>query len=149
MRYKIFIPVFILMLLLIPKVYGQTNCAEEEIAAIDEIKRTVENSLINSTNLKTRLESGEEIMAFYFNGKLIKISVFTEPSDVLFFDNGEIKCYVNDGTRNNKIYTDLYYFKNNKVICVMEAASGLVRTITETEEKRLLEKVDKYLTAVQ
>lgn len=146
---KIIIPaVFILTLLLVSKTFSQINCNEEKINEIDDIKRTVENSLINSRELKIKINDSE-VLASYLDGKLMRISVWFEPSEILYFKNDEIKCYVIYLTRDGKDCTDLYYFENNKVICAMEAATGTVRTITINEEAELLKKVERYLTAIQ
>jgi hypothetical protein len=79
----------------------------------------------------------------------MRISVWIEPTEILYFKNDEIKCYVIYITRDGKDCTDLYYFENSKIICAMEAASGTVRIITKNEEDELLKKVDRYLAAIQ
>ena len=153
---KLFVTAFLLLCFLAPLLKSQT-CDENLVSQIDRIKQEIETSLISATNTEMKLESGENLLAFYKDGKLIKISVDNSSNDgpqfssELFFRDGFVKHIAEEYSRNGKFYKDYYYFADNKLICYTGEKSGDYKSADKyaKAEKKWLKKVEKYLEAIQ
>ena len=153
---KLFATAFLLFCFLAPLLKSQT-CDENLVSQIDRIKQEVETSLITATTAETKLASGENLLAFYLDGKLIKISVDNNNNDgpyfstELFFRDGFVKHIAEEYSRNGKFYKDCYYFADDKLICYKDVKSNEYKSADKYEkaEKKWLKKVEKYLEAIQ
>jgi hypothetical protein len=153
---KLFATAFLLFCFLAPLLKSQT-CDENLVSQIDRIKQEIETSLISASTTEAKLESGENLLAFYKDGKLIKISVDNSRNDgpqfftELFFRDGFVKHIAEEYSRNGKFYKDLYYFADDKLICYKEEKSGDNKSADTyaKAEKKWLGKIEKYLEAVQ
>lgn len=127
------------------------TCNEEEVIAVDDLKRTVENSLINARVVTTMLDSGTEITAFYTEGKLLKITSTTYQynSEQIFFSEGHLRYYEISGYKKNKMFFYVYYFSDDKLFCKTNNNTGKPMKIKSGEEKKVIDIVEEYLLAIQ
>ena len=74
-------------------IFPQTNCDEGKILALEDVWRSVENSLIDAVTVTACLKSGIELTAFYKSVELIKISTTDNHSgtEQIFFQQGSFK----------------------------------------------------------
>lgn len=148
--------VFILILLLFPaiSILNAQTCEEGMILEIDNIKQEIETMLINATTMNLALETGENLIAFYVDGKLIKISVETQDpylSAELFFRDGFIRHIAEDVQEKGEIRRNYCYFMENRLICYQNEKSGEYKDseLYTIAEKKWLERIDRYLLAIQ
>lgn len=132
-------------------ILAQKKCDENKTAAIDEIKRTAENSLINAKSVTKMLDSGTEIIAFYVDGNLIKISASNSLSvnEQIFFENGFPKYYDVSGYKKGKQFFFVYYLENDKILCKQDLLSGKSLKFLKVEEKKLFNNINSYMEALQ
>jgi len=134
--------------------FSQTTCNEQDIFEIDRIKQEIETSLISATTNEIQLQTGEILLAFYHNGKLIKISVTDEANSVsaqLFFKDGFIRHISEDIPDIETMASNRYYFKNDKLVCFQDNMGKDYNNgeLYKEAEKLWLERIDKYLLAIQ
>lgn len=148
--------VFILILFLLSGFSGLNaqTCDENIIFEIDNIKQEIETMLINATTMNVSLETGEKLIVFYVDGQMIKISVeMQEPylSAELFFRDGYIKHIAEDVQEKSELYRNYYYFMENRLVCYQNEKSGEYKDseLYTIAEKKWLEKVERYLQAIQ
>ncbi len=150
---------FIFILLLIPLCvsFSQAQtCNDILVYEIDMIKQNAETMLVYSSTANVKLESGEILLAFYYEGKLIKLTVDNSENEgymiaELFFKDGFLRHIAEEYRKDDKFYKDFYYFKDDKLICYQNENSGEYKgdELYSIAEKKWLEKVDKYLLAIQ
>jgi hypothetical protein len=154
---KLFVTAFMLFCFLAPLLKSQT-CDENLVFQIDRIKQEIETSLISATTTEVKLESGENLLAFYKDGKLIKISVDNNNNDgpyfssELFFRDGFVKHIAEEYSKSGKFYKSYYYFADNSLICYQGEKSGDSKRDELTAKAAglmWLNKVEKYLEAIQ
>jgi hypothetical protein len=146
-------------LLLIPVFVSLSKaqtCNDSLVYEIDMIKQNAETMLVYSSTTNLKLETGEILLAFYFEGKLIKLTVDNSENEgymiaELFFKDGFLRHIAEEFRKGSKFYKDYYYFKSDKLICFQNENSGDYKDdkIYSIAEKKWLEKVDKYLLAIQ
>lgn len=145
---------FLSFFLNISPLFSQTNCNEQDILEIDRIKQEIETSLISATTSEIRLRTGEKLFVFYLDGKLIKMSVNDDANSVnaqLFFKDDFIRHISEDIPDIDNIASNRYYFKNNKLICFQDSMGKDYNNseLYKEAEKLWLERIDKYLLAIQ
>lgn len=150
---KITVALFLLFIALSSFLPAQT-CEEGVILEIDNIKQEIETMLINATTMDVTLETGEKLIVFYVDGKLIKISVETQDpylSAEMFFRDGFIRHISEDVSEKNEFYRNYYYFNEDRLICYQNEKSGEYKDseLYTIAEKKWFEKVDRYLQAIQ
>ena len=153
---RLFATAFLLFCFFATLLKSQT-CDENLVLQIDRIKQEVETSLITATTVEVKLASGENLLAFYKDGSLIKISVDNNKNDgpyfaaELFFRDGFVKHIAEDYSKEGKFYKDYYYFEDDKLICYTEEKTGDYKSAGKyaKAEKKWLKKVGKYLEAIQ
>lgn len=135
--------------------WAQT-CNDSLVYEIDMIKQNAETMLVYSNTATVKLETGETLLAFYFEGKLIKLTVDNSENEgyriaELFFKDGFIRHIAEEYRKENKFFKDFYYFKDDKLICYQNENSGDYKdeNLYSIAEKKWLEKIDKYLLAIQ
>jgi hypothetical protein len=146
-------------LLLIPVFVSLSKaqtCNDSLVYEIDMIKQNAETMLVYSSTTNVKLETGEILLAFYYEGKLIKLTVDNSEYEgymiaELFFKDGFLRHIAEEFRKDSKFYKDYYYFKSDKLICFQNENSGDYKDdkIYSIAEKKWLEKVDKYLLAIQ
>jgi hypothetical protein len=146
-------------LLLIPVFVSLSKaqtCNDSLVYEIDMIKQNAETMLVYSSTTNLKLETGEILLAFYFEGKLIKLTVDNSENEgymiaELFFKDGFLRHIAEEFRKGSKFYKDYYYFKSDKLICFQNENSGDYKDdkIYSIAEKKWLKKVDKYLLAIQ
>ena len=135
-------------------VNAQVTCSEQDVFEIDRIKQEIETSLINAKDVKVKLESGENLQAFYVDGKLVKISVDKdEPFMIaeLFFRDGYIRHISAEEQKNGKLQSSYMYFKDDKLICYEDSRQKDMKDVEKygKAEKKWLKNIERYLVAVQ
>lgn len=132
-------------------IYSQLSCDEKKISESEEVRRTDENSLLNARSLNVTLTSGIDLTAFYYEGKLIKISTTDNlsHSEQIFFDKDLLRCYESSGYDNGKEYFTAYYITDDKVFCKQNKLSGTYLELGKNECNDIIMKVQDYLTAIQ
>lgn len=153
---KLFATAFLLFCFLAPLLKSQT-CNDSLVFQIEMIKQEIEASLTSATTTEAKLESGENLLAFYKDGKLIKISVDNSRNDgpqftkELFFRDGFVKLVVEEYFKSRKVYKDCFYFSNDKLVCYKDVRSDNYKSADKyaKAEKKWLGKVEKYLEALQ
>jgi hypothetical protein len=132
------------------------TCNDSLVYEIDMIKQNAETMLVYSSTTNLKLETGEILLAFYYEGKLIKLTVDNSENEgymvaELFFKDGFLRHIAEEYRKDSKFYKDYYYFKSDKLICFQNENSGDYKDneIYSTAEKIWLEKVDNYLLAIQ
>lgn len=153
MKTKVYLLAAFLFISIFP-LFSQTTCNEQDISEIDKIKQEIETLLISASSSEIQLQSGEKLYVFYYKGSLVKISVSDEVNSVnaeLFFKDGFIRHISEDIPDIESIVSNRYYFKDNKLICFQD---NQFKDYNNTElykaaEKLWLERVDKYLLAIQ
>lgn len=148
--------VFILILFFLPlfSVLDAQTCEEGMILEIDNIKQEVETMLINATTMDVTLETGEKLIVFYVDGKLIKISVETQDpymSAELFFRDGFIRHIAEDVQEKAEILRNYCYFSEDRLICYQNEKLGEFKDseLYTMTEKKWLERIERYLQAIQ
>jgi hypothetical protein len=153
---KFFITIFFLLGFFAPLLHSQT-CDDNLVFQIDRIKQEIETSLVSATTTEVKLESGENLLAFYKDGKLIKISVDNSRNDgpqfstELFFRDGFVKLIAEEYVQSRKIRKDCLYFSDDKLVCYKDVKSDEYKPADKyaKAEKKWLKKVEKYLEAIQ
>jgi len=133
---------------------AQVTCSEKDVFEIDRIKQEIETSLINAKDVKVKLESGENLQAFYVEGVMVKISVdIDEPFMIaeLFFRDGFIRHISAEAQKDGKLQSCYLYFKDDKLICYENTEQKDVKDdeLYKKAEKKWLKNVEKYLQVVQ
>jgi hypothetical protein len=155
LTFKSFIFALLLILVFVSFSQAQT-CNDSPVYEIDMIKQNAETMLVYSVTAAVKMETGESLLAFYLEGKLIKLTVDNSENEgymiaELFFKDGFIRHVAEEYRKDGKFYKDYYYFNNNKLICYENEHSGDYKDsiLYSAAEKKWLEKVDKYLLAIQ
>lgn len=133
-------------------VFSGRACDPEKVEAVNEVKRTVENSLVNAASLTKFTDSGEEIMAFYAEGKLIKISAANSlsQSELIFFDqNTEMVYYEISGYSGGAQFFHIYYFSEGKLFCRENGLNGTEMKRSRKDGEKIRKILDEYLAEVQ
>lgn len=133
-------------------IHSGNVCDQEKVEAVNEVKRTVENSLINTTSLTKVTDSGVEIMAFYADGKLIKISATNSlsQSELIFFDqNTEMVYYEISGYSGGAQFFHIYYFSDGKLFCRENGLNAKEMKRSRKDGEKIRKILDEYLTEVQ
>jgi len=133
-------------------IYAGNTCDPDKVEAVNGVKRTVENSLINATSLTKLTDSGIEIMAFYADGKLIKISANNSLSktELIFFDqNTEMVYYEISGYSGGKQFFHIFYFSEGKLFCKENGLNGTEMKRSRKDGEKIRKILDEYLTEVQ
>lgn len=127
------------------------NCDEKAVEQSNEVKRTVENSLINSTSMTKITSNQEELTVFYHEGKLIKISATDNMSqnEEVFFNNGMLRYYSVSGYRDGNQFMEICYFSDDVLRCYEDGLKGEYRKFDKEFESRILTKVNRYLEEIQ
>jgi len=127
-------------------------CDPEKVEAVNEVKRTVENSLINAASLTKITDSGIEIMAFYLDSRLIKISAANSlsNSEQIFFDqNTEMVYYEISGYTAGSPFFYIYYFSEGKLFCKENGLSGKEMKRSRKDGEKIRKILDEYLAEIQ
>jgi hypothetical protein len=150
---------FIFTLLLIPVFVSYSKaqtCNDSLVYEIDMIKQNAETMLIYSSTVNVELETGELLFAFYYGGNLIKLTVDNSENEgymiaELLFKDGFLRHVAEEYRKDSKFYKDYYYFKDDKLICFQNENSSDYKNaeLYSKAEKKWLEKVNKYLFAIQ
>jgi len=135
-------------------VIAQSTCNEQDVFEIDRIKQEIETSLINAKDVKLTLQTGENLLAFYVEGKLVKISVDKDDSFMmaeLFFKDGFLRHISAEEQVNGKLLSSYMYFKDDKLICYEDSQQKDVKDAKKYRkaEKKWLKNAERYLEAVQ
>ena len=135
-------------------VNAQFTCSEQEVFEIDRIKHEIETSLFNANDIKVKLETGENLQAFYVNGKLVKISVDNEEPFMiaeLFFGDGFIRHISAEVQKEGKLQSCYLYFRDDILICYenTEQKNVIDGELYKIAEMKWLKNVEKYLQAIQ
>jgi len=133
-------------------VFSSLACDPEKVEAVNEVKRTVENSLVNATSLTKLTDSGVEIMAFYAQGKLIKISATNSlsQSELIFFDqNTEMVYYEISGYSKGAQFFHICYFSEGKLFCRENGLNAKEMKRSRKDGEKIRKILDEYLTEVQ
>ncbi len=155
-KLKLLVIVLLFFSSVAPLLMSQT-CDEKDVFEIDRIKQEVETMLVTATTAETTLNSGEKLLAFYKDGRLIKISVDNSNNDgpyfsaELFFRDGFIKHISEEYSKSGKFYKDCYYFVDDKLICYTGENFVDYKSAEKyaKAEKKWLKKIEKYLEAIQ
>ena len=154
-KLKSLVATFIFIALYISNLPAQT-CNDSLVYEIDMIKQNVETMLVNSITSESKLETGETLLAFYIEGHLIKLTVDNSENEgycaaELFFKDGFLRHIAEEYSEEGKFYKNYYYFKDDKLICYQDEESGDYEDaeLYSIAEKKWLEKVDRYLLAIQ
>jgi len=152
---KIFIFAFLLIPIFVSLSRAQT-CNDSLVYEIDMIKQNAETMLVYSTTADVKLETGETLLAFYFEGSLIKLTVDNSEKEgymiaELFFKDGFIRHIAEEYRKDLNFCKDYYYFIDDKLICYSNENKGDYKDaeLYSAAEKKWLEKVEKYLHAIQ
>ncbi|MBN1633478.1 MAG: hypothetical protein JW917_04860 [Ignavibacteria bacterium] len=150
---KITAVLFLLFIALYSFLPAQT-CDESMTFEIDNIKQEIETMLVNATTMDVALETGENLIVFYVDGQMIKISVeMQEPyiSAELFFRDGFVRHISEDVREGNEFYRNYYYFNEDKLICYRNEKSGDYNDsgLYAVAEQKWLERIERYLLAIQ
>lgn len=154
-KLKSLIVTFMFVALSVSNLPAQT-CNDSLVYEIDRIKQNVETMLINSITSESKLETGETLLAFYIEGHLIKLTV--DNSDIerystaeLFFKDGFLRHIAEEYLIDGLFIRNYYYFNDDKLICYQDEKSGDYEDaeLYSIAEKKWLEKVDRYLFAIQ
>ncbi len=142
---------FLTFLFITQAAISQVSCDEKKVSEAEEIRRTVENSLINAVSITKMLSSGTEIMAFYFESRLIKISATDNlsHSEQIFFNKETPRCYERSGYDNGKEYFIAYYLEDNRIFCKQDQLSGRYLNLDNNEEKTIMLKIEEYSSEIQ
>jgi len=148
--------VFILLLFLFSgfSALDAQTCEEGMVFEIDRIKQETETALINATTMNISLETGESLLVFYVDGQMIKISVEKQESYLsaeLFFRDGFIRHISEDIQEEGEMLRNYYYFTDDRLICYRNEKAGDYKDneLYSIAEKKWLERVEKYLQAIQ
>jgi hypothetical protein len=130
------------------------TCEEGMVFEIDRIKQETETALINATTMNVSLETGESLLVFYVDGHMIKISVEKQESYLsaeLFFRDGFIRHISEDVQEEGEMLRNYYYFMDDRLICYRNEKAGDYKDneLYSIAEKKWLERVEKYLQAIQ
>lgn len=152
-KIKITVTLFLFLILFVSLLPAQT-CEEGMISEIDRIKQEIETMLINATDMKINLETGESLLVFYVDGQLIKISAEIQNpylSAELFFRDGFIKHIAEDVQEEGEMLRNYYYFMEDRLICYQNEKKGdyMDAELYSIAEKKWLERVERYLLAIQ
>jgi hypothetical protein len=133
---------------------AQSTCNEQDVFEIDRIKQEIETSLINAKDVNVKLESGENLLAFYVEGKLVKISVDKDNSFMiaeLFFKDGFLRYISAEEQVDGKLQSSYMYFKDDKLICYEDSRQKDVNDSKKYRkaEKKWLKNAERYLEAIQ
>lgn len=131
--------------------YSQTGCDDQKITESEDVRRTAENSLIDARTITINLPSGIELMAFYKNSDLLKISTTDNlsHSEQIFFKGGFLKVFERSGYNNGNQYFTAWYVYDGKIFCKQDMLSGRTLPLDENESNEILKTVDDYLLAIQ
>ena len=127
-----------LLLVCVNSLYAQ--CDSAEIERIDEIRRMVANSLIDASSVEAMLDDGTELMAFYVDAKLVKMSVSGDTSDEIYFEDGQVVNYEVSVNLFGQEVLLQHYFKDGMLMCSEESINGEQFERDEEMEKELNEK---------
>jgi hypothetical protein len=132
-------------------IFPQTNCDEGKILVLEDVRRSVENSLIDAVTVTAGLKSGIEITAFYKGSELIKISTTDNLSETeqIFFSKGHLKIFERSGYRNGKQYYLAWYADEGKIFCCQNLLSERFLEPDDNQSLEILKTVDEYLLALQ
>lgn len=152
---KLFVATFIFIALFVKVLPAQT-CNDSLVYEIDMIKQNVETTLINSITSELKLETGETLLAFYIDGHLIKLTVDNSDNEgynaaELFFKDGFLRHIAEEYSLDGMFIRNHYYFNDDKLICYQNEDSGDYKDaeLYSIAEKKWLEKLDRYLFAIQ
>jgi hypothetical protein len=135
-------------------VLNAQTCEEGMILEIDNIKQEIETMLINATTMDIALETGENLLVFYVDGKLIKISVENQDpylSAELFFRDGFIRHIAEDVQEKKELNRNYYYFNEDRLVCCQNEKTGEYKNsdFYAAAEKKWLVNIERYLQAIQ
>jgi hypothetical protein len=133
-------------------VYSKSGCDENKIEAVNDVKRTVENSLINAVSVTKLTEGGIELMAFYLEGKLLKISATNSLSgseQIFFNQNTQFVYYERSGYLDGNPFFYIYYFNENKLFCIENGLNGKPMKKGMKDEQEVIDVVESYMHEVQ
>ncbi len=153
MKTKVYLLAAFLFISVFP-LFSQTTCSEQDISEINKIKQEIETLHISASSSEIQLQTGEKLYVFYYKGSLVKISVIDEENSVnaeLFFKDGFIRHISEDIPDIESIVSNRYYFKDNKLICFQDNQFKDYNNpeLYKAAEKLWLERIDKYLLAIQ
>jgi hypothetical protein len=127
-------------------------CDPEKVEAVNEVKRTVENSLINAASLTKLTDSGIEIMAFYLDSRLIKISAnnsLSNSEQIFFGQNTEMVYYEISGYAAGSQFFHIYYFSEGKLFCKENGLNGKEIKRSRKDGEKIRKILDEYLAEIQ
>ncbi|MCB0725100.1 MAG: hypothetical protein KDC73_10365 [Ignavibacteriae bacterium] len=126
------------------------QCDTAEMSAIDGIVITAENNLLDAKVLNTTLEDGTGLTAFYVNNDLIKLTVDAKQfMQEIFVSGGYAVCFkVTSFTSDSNMY-EIYYFKDNKLVCREDPMTGEMSGPPDEPETDLIAGFEYYLSAIQ
>lgn len=143
---------FITQAVLTESLFTQGICDENEIEKVNDAKRTVENSLIHATSLTKMTDNGIELMAFYYNNNLIKLTANNSLSvteQIFFNSDQQMVYYESSGYKNGNQFFDIYYFRGTALFCRENGLNGEKVKFSRKAGQKILDIVDKYLLEVQ
>ncbi|MCX7878199.1 MAG: hypothetical protein N2510_06090 [Ignavibacteria bacterium] len=128
-------------------------CDESSVEMSNEVKRTVSNNLVSASSISKITSHQEEIIAFYLDGRIIKISAtdnMSQNEEIFFDDNGRIRYYeISCYRKGNQFRNAGYFNESEKLVCYEEGMAGNYKKFSKKTEERILRKVSRYLEEVQ
>lgn len=141
-------------LILIAFVFFANNliaqCDKDEVKRIDEVKFDIAHSLIDAKTVEATMEDGTEVMGFYVEGKLVKMSVTTiHFLEEIYIEDGFPICFEVTSLTTGIAQYDHYYFKDNMLVCREDPMTGVMSGPPDEPQTDLIVGYEIYLAAIQ
>ena len=134
------------------EILSQGICDENEIEKVNDVKRTVENNLIYATSISKTTDNSVELLAFYSEGKLLKITATSSVSvseQIFFNSDSQMVYYERFGYSGGKEFFEINYFRGNALFCRENGLNGEKVNFSRKAGQKILDVVEKYLLEIQ